>query len=149
LILGGAHDLYYYSNRGGEPQALAPGVYGISNHLLDTSWPKVERGKQSLAEHLATNDTISPEVIFHILADRSRADDGSLPDTGVGLELERTLSPLFIASPIYGTRSSTLLLVDREDEITFIERTFINGSDQWDEARYQFKMRRDDESDFS
>jgi uncharacterized protein with NRDE domain len=146
LIVGDSRRLCYYSNRAQAYQTLAPGVYGVSNHLLDTPWPKVTRGKAALAEILAAGDALQPDAIFRLLADRSCADDGCLPDTGVGLELERTLSPLFITSPIYGTRSSTVLLQDHEDRMTFIERTFTRGADHWDEAVYEFKIRRDHES---
>lgn len=141
LIVAERHDLYYYSNRADAPQALAPGLYGVSNHLLDTPWPKVARGKEALAEILARSDTVSPDDIFRLLADRTCAEDACLPDTGVGLEVERALSPLFITSPVYGTRSSTVLLVDQEEKATFIERTFTNGSEEWDEVRFEFDIK--------
>jgi uncharacterized protein with NRDE domain len=140
LILGDSQSLYYYSNRGHAPRALAPGLYGVSNHLLDTAWPKVAKGKWALAEILASDDAPQTDAIFRLLADRACADDHCLPNTGVGLELERTLSPLFITSPVYGTRSSTVLLQDQDDKVTFIERTFTRGSEHWDEAVYEFKI---------
>jgi uncharacterized protein with NRDE domain len=143
LIAADAQRLCYYSNRAGAPRNLVPGIYGVSNHLLDTPWPKVARGKQALAEILAATDAPQPDDIFRLLADRSCADDSCLPETGVGLELERVLSPLFIATPVYGTRSSTVVLLDREGRMTFIERTFTNGSDRWDEIEYEFEIRRD------
>ena len=149
LIAGDAQELYYFSNRGAGPQALAPGVYGVSNHLLDTAWPKVARGKQALSDLLAAGRVLSPDDIFRVLADRTCAADDCLPSTGVGLERERILSPLFITSPIYGTRSSTVLLVDLEDEVTFIERTFKTNSSAWETVKYRFKIRREDESDSS
>src|SRR2546423_1416608 len=145
LIVGDSDLLYYYSNRAHAPQALGPGIYGVSNHLLDTPWPKVARGKEALAEILFAGDALRPDAIFRLLADRTCADDSCLPDTGVGRDLERVLSPLFITSPIYGTRSSTVLLLDQEGRMTFIERTFTNGSERWDEVGYEFKIRRDDE----
>jgi uncharacterized protein with NRDE domain len=142
LLVGDTHDLYYYSNRGDAPRALAPGLYGVSNHLLDTPWPKVARGKQALSEMLArSSDANLPDDIFGLLADRSPADDACLPDTGVGLEVERVLSPLFITSPVYGTRSSTLVVVDRDDRMTFIERTFKGGSVEWDEAMFELEIK--------
>jgi uncharacterized protein with NRDE domain len=149
LFVGDARDLYYYSNRGDAPRALAPGLYGVSNHLLDTPWPKVARGKQALAEILARGDAISTDDIFRLLADRALADDACLPDTGVGLEVERMLSPLFITTPVYGTRSSTVLLVDREDRLTFVERSFTDGSEEWDEARFEFDIKERHEGDSS
>ena len=146
LIVGDSQSLYYYSNRGPAPRALAPGVYGVSNHLLDTPWPKVAKGKEAFAEILFAGDALQPDAIFRLLADRSRADDSCLPDTGMGLEVERYLSPLFITSPVYGTRSSTVLLQDHENRMTFIERTFTRDPDHWDEAVYELKIRRDHES---
>jgi uncharacterized protein with NRDE domain len=141
LIVGDAHDLYYYSNKADAVQALAPGLYGVSNHLLDTPWPKVARGKQALAEILVRGDEVSPDDIFRLLADGTPTEDACLPDTGVGLEVERMLSPLFITSPVYGTRSSTVLLVDRKGRVTFIERSFTNGSTEWDEAGFEFEIK--------
>lgn len=141
LIVGDARRLYYYSNRLDEPQELTPGVHGLSNHLLDTPWPKVERGKQALEEMIEQGGEPHAEAIFKILADDARAVDEFLPQTGVGLELERVLSPLFINTAIYGTRSSTVILFDRRNRITFIERTFSPEGSEHAEARYQFKIR--------
>ena len=137
LIVGDRHGLYHYSNRADGIHAFSRGLYGLSNHLLDTSCPKVERGKRAMAR-LLSQDEISTEAIFSILADRSRADDSYLPDTGVGIDLERTLSPLFVSSPFYGTRSSTVVLINQED-VTFIERSFSTGPDDFEEVKYQFK----------
>jgi uncharacterized protein with NRDE domain len=127
LLLGDQDRLYCYSNRSDAIVAIAPGVHGLSNHLLDTPWPKVVRGKESLGRLLATGD-FSAEGLFAILADQTRAADEQLPDTGVGLETERLLSSIFIASERYGTRSSSILLVDPERQATFIERSFNGGA---------------------
>jgi uncharacterized protein with NRDE domain len=124
LIVGDEHGLYYHSNRESGTRTLGPGVYGLSNHLLDTPWPKVERGKKALSELVRQREKIDPKSIFSILDNREQANDNLLPDTGIGVEYERALSPIFISTPIYGTRSSSLLLIDRNGLITFIERTF-------------------------
>lgn len=124
LIAGNLDELYYGSNRGGHVCAIAPGIHGLSNHLLNTPWPKVERGRKILAG-LLQQDT--PELIdglFAVLADRAVAPDEVLPDTGVGLPRERVLSPAFIISPNYGTRSSSVLLVDHYGQVIFVERSF-------------------------
>ncbi len=138
LLAGDADELYYYSNRGDPPRGLAAGVYGLSNHLLDTPWPKVERGKQALAEIVGRSDALTPEPVIEILFDRVQAADEFLPNTGVGLEIERALSPLFIVSPDYGTRCSTVVLIDGAGKTTFVERTFGAGLDRREEARYEF-----------
>jgi len=126
LVFGEPERLRYFSNRGDLPSSLAPGIHGISNHLLDTPWPKVTRGREAMESLVAAGNAIHPEALFAILADRTPAPDHLLPDTGVGIERERLLSPIFIASPKYGTRSSTIILIDRENRVTFVERTF-NG----------------------
>ncbi|MBC7909174.1 MAG: NRDE family protein, partial [Pyrinomonadaceae bacterium] len=139
LIAGDSRQLAYHSNKDAGVRDLAPGIYGLSNHLLDTSWPKVSRGKQALTEIVRQAGEVEPETLFAILADESKAEDQALPDTGVGVEVERVLSPLFIRTPIYGTRSSTLLLIDIEDSITFIERTFDAGMKDAADAVFKFK----------
>jgi uncharacterized protein with NRDE domain len=126
LLLGDAEALYCYSNRSAEIIRIAPGIHGVSNHLMNTPWPKVVRGKQALAQVLAA-DEVSTEALFAILSDPSRAPDEQLPDTGVGLDMERLLSSIFIKSERYGTRSSTLLLVDKDRQATFVERSFGPG----------------------
>jgi len=140
LILGGIHRLYYFSNRSDGFQAVTPGLYGLSNHLLDTAWPKVERGKRALAEILSGGGDPDPEELFHVLADRSRPPDDSLPHTGVGLEWERILSSLFITSPVYGTRSSTVLLVNGEGRVTFVEKVFNSGPEPLRVTRHEFDI---------
>jgi uncharacterized protein with NRDE domain len=100
----------------------------------------VERGKRALAALLSQRDEPLPEDLFSILKDQARPEDQHLPDTGIGLEWERILATMFIASPIYGTRSSSLLIVDRRRRVTFVERTFNGGSDHWMTVKYQFKI---------
>ncbi len=127
LLLGEVGEIYYYSNQGGAPKRLAPGFYGLSNHLLDTPWPKVERGKSKLSEIFDTGQLLDSEALFAVLAERHIPQDAELPDTGVGLEWERMLSPAFIIAPNYGTRSSTLLYAGSDRKIKLIERSFERG----------------------
>ncbi len=127
LLAADAEDLFYFGSRGEGIQALPPGLYGISNHLLDTPWPKVADGKKALAPQLAGAEPFDPEAVFAALADRSRPPDHRLPETGVGLSWERILSPRFIASETYGTRSSTVLAVENSGKVLFLERTFSEG----------------------
>lgn len=123
LLVGSPDQLYYYSNKSDRMMPLSPGIHGVSNHLLDTPWPKVVRGKEALTRVVEAGG-FSTEELFEILADPTKAPDGQLPDTGIGLDLERLLSSIFIASERYGTRSSTILLVDKYRQATFIERSF-------------------------
>ena len=117
--------MLWFSNRGGPGRgAWRPGVHGLSNHLLDTPWPKVERGKRALSSSSRPPRALEPGPLLEILLDRTRAADHDLPDTGVPRERERALSASFIATPDYGTRASTALLCDRDGRGIFVERTF-------------------------
>ena len=124
LIVGEKEVLYVYSNRDKRVRNLSAGIYGLSNHLLDTPWPKVVRGKETLERLLSDRTDPNTDAIFEILENRSIPNDRHLPDTGVGLRWERILSPIFVSSPTYGTRSSNIILIDLEDHVTFAERTF-------------------------
>lgn len=139
LLVGDPDQLFCFSNRGAL-QRLEPAIYGLSNHLLDTPWPKVKRGKRAMKALLKEKKGLIPEALFALLADRSRPPNNDLPDTGVGLEWERILSPSFIKSPVYGTRSSTILLIDRRGSVTFVERVFNGGADPWMTARFTFRI---------
>ncbi|MCP5053244.1 MAG: NRDE family protein [bacterium] len=145
LILGDADHLYYFSNvnESHDTTPLEPGIYGLSNDVLDTPWPKVVNGKQQLQrqiENSAVNASHSthpdnlPGTLFSILADQEKAPKDRLPDTGVGQIKERMLSPLFIKTPIYGTRSSTVLLVDHQNSVTIEDHSFVPPA----ENRFQF-----------
>lgn len=137
LLVGNSERLFCYSNKSDQSIPIEPGIHGLSNHLLDTPWPKVRRGKEGLARILA-RERFSTEELFALLADDTPAPDQELPDTGVGLELERLLSPIFIKSAQYGTRCSSVLLVDREGAATFIERSFEGGVAQERSATFQW-----------
>lgn len=127
LIVGvvseGRVDAHWYSNRGGDITRLGPGIYGLSNHLLDTPWPKVTKGKTGLAEIL--REGADKESMFELLADRTLADDADLPDTGIGYEKEKLLSSIFIETPNYGTRCSTIVIADSQGRFNFDERVFV------------------------
>jgi uncharacterized protein with NRDE domain len=123
LIVGDKDGLFHFSNRGGEASRITPGIHGLSNSLLNTPWPKVVAAREGLARLLRSNE---PELegLFQLLSDAAPFPDASLPDTGIGIERERLLSSLFIAGSDYGTRSSTIILIDRDDSVTFHEHSF-------------------------
>lgn len=123
LLAGDIHHLYYYSNVGGKAMELDSGIYGLSNHLLNSSWPKVEKGREGLKRIIERKDEPALDELFSLLADSEQAPDERLPKTGVPLEMERMLSPLFIESEGYGTRSSTVLLLS-ETEGKYVERVY-------------------------
>jgi len=123
LLYGTFDQPYYFTNRGGSSGPLTPGIHGLSNHLLDTHWAKVKTARSRLTA-IVQHGAIEPEDILTALSDPVPFADNLLPDTGIGLERERMLSPLFIENEEYGTRSSTVILVDRCGLVTFIERVF-------------------------
>lgn len=123
LIVGNAEVLWYYSNYGAGTMKLSAGFYGISNHLLETPWPKVVRGKKKL-EPALRNPRINADELFEILYDDQRATDSQLPDTGLPLERERALSSMFIKTGDYGSRCSTVILIDKENQVEFSERVY-------------------------
>lgn len=136
LLLTDGRTLHWYSNRGGAPRELPPGLYGVSNHLLDTPWPKLVRGKRALRT-LLEGASIDTEAILALLLDRHSARDEDLPDTGVGLDRERMLSPMFIETATYGTRSSTALIVDRGGRARLSERIHEPGRPATTTASYE------------
>ncbi|HXG28936.1 MAG TPA: NRDE family protein [Nevskiales bacterium] len=123
LLLGDPESLWYVGSRALGPQRITPGVHGISNGAFDLAWPKVRHARAGLEQQLQ-QDRLEPAALFEVLASRRIAPDGELPDTGVGLQLERFLSAPFIVSPEYGTRASTVLLIARSGEVRFVERRF-------------------------
>jgi uncharacterized protein with NRDE domain len=123
LIAGQGSKIFWYSNMDRRIHGLLPGIHGLSNHLLDTPWPKITRGKKALAQCIQ-KDPWNDDCFFDLLLDRQQPCDKLLPDTGIGLEWERILSPLFIQSPTYGTRSATLMRVTTKGNILVKERTF-------------------------
>lgn len=104
---------------------IEPGIHAMSNGALDATWPKGTHATQALATWLEANpdEAANTADLFEALADTTQAPDALLPDTGVGIELERALSAPFLPGETYGTRCSTILLATK-DEITFIERRF-------------------------
>lgn len=123
LFVADEQRLAYYANRGNaQPRGLGPGIYGLSNHLLDTPWPKLATAKARFARALAELPEQAP--FFELLADQEIVADSQLPETGVPLEWERILSAIFVRSQHYGTRASTLLTRHRQGLTTLVERSF-------------------------
>jgi uncharacterized protein with NRDE domain len=137
LIAGDAVTLAYYSNRNGAPRVLPPGIYGLSNHLLDTPWPKLTRVRERFASALAA-DRADPDSLLALLDDRTPARDDERPDTGLPAELERALSAPFIVTPTYGTRCSTALTFSADGRCTFVERRFDAEGSATGDARFEF-----------
>lgn len=140
LLLADAGSLYCLSNRNGGNIEVSPGIHGLSNHALDTPWPKVRKGRQRLAELMDAEQDALMAGLFEILLDRDQARDTELPDTGIGAEWERMLSAPFIVSKGYGTRASTVLLIDASGDAVFEERSFGDGGRESRRERYSLKL---------
>ncbi len=125
LLVGDKTGLYYFSNIENKIEKIEPGIHGLSNRFLNTPWPKVENGKKEFEQIIGQDEEIPIDKIFKLLNDTTKPQDNELPDTGVGMEWERVLAPIFIKSEIYGTRASSIVLIDHNDQITFIEKSFI------------------------
>ena len=137
LLVGDADRLWYLSNYKQGVESLEQGIFGLSNHLLDTPWPKVKRGKQKFSDVIGSPD-LNEAKLFELLFDDLRAPDEQLPDTGVGLERERALSAMFIKSPGYGTRCSTVILVDDNNNVSFSERVYNTEDFSYSTNHFEF-----------
>jgi uncharacterized protein with NRDE domain len=139
--LVGGHGLHgvFGSNRGAQTHALGRGIHGVSNARLDTPWPKLLRAKHGVIAWIARGGaTLQP--LFDVLADRTPADDAQLPKTGIPRERERLLSSPFIVSDTYGTRSSTIIAIDRDGMAQFLERTFAPGGAPTGDVAFRFRL---------
>jgi len=141
LLAGDMNGLYYLSSRTGLVEQVHPGVHGLSNHLLDTPWPKVTRGKKRL--QAALEDGATPDLLLDLLYDSEPASENELPDTGVGQKLEKVLSPALIVSPQYGTRASTAVVFGRDGAVSFNERTILSGGAIGATVGLRFKLAAD------
>jgi uncharacterized protein with NRDE domain len=139
LVVGYPDSLYYYSNYQGRVQKISEGVHGLSNHLLNTPWPKVKRGKEKFSKAIAA-PKVDPAMLFELLYDEQRAPDSDLPDTGIGLDRERVLSSMFIKSPDYGSRCSTVILVSRNNDVVFTERVYNPDTFAYRDTVFEFSI---------
>lgn len=138
LLLGDSSNFYYYSKHNNEIIEIDGGIHGLSNHSLNTPWPKIILGKNMLKEVL--EDKFTHHKLFNILRNTTKPKDEELPKTNIDLEWERKLSSIFIESPDYGSRAMTVLTIDYDNEITFIEKSLDASSKKWNESFYSFKQ---------
>jgi uncharacterized protein with NRDE domain len=133
--------IYYHASTTGATRALAPGLYVLSNHLLDTPWPKVERARARAAAAIAAMPDGRPWL--ELLGERAIAPDARLPDTGIGLDWERALSAIHIRMAGYGTRCSTLLALAADGRARLQEWTWGADGGLAGERDYTFMTDRD------
>ncbi|MBT8136128.1 MAG: NRDE family protein, partial [Gammaproteobacteria bacterium] len=130
--------LHYYSNRTA-PREIDDGVHGISNHELDTPWPKLGRTVSRLRQLLQPEEILA-EDLLELLADRTPSPVDDLPDTGLPHNMEHLLSAPFVVSPDYGTRCSTIVLLGHDNHLQFIERRFDRTGEPTDESHFAFNL---------
>lgn len=140
LLFGPWHDLSVYNNHTDEVHGLVPGVYGLSNANLNSPWPKINNGVNKLKYHCQQATPLNTDTLFSILLDQTRTTDDLLPQTGVPIEWERKLSSIFIQSEEYGTRSSTLLLIDKHHQAHWQEHTFANNGQVVEHKSFNFAL---------
>ena len=137
LLAGDTKKLYYYSNFGGTSTIVQPGIHGLSNSFMDVPWPKVERGKAGLRQ-LVEQNTFDIEAAFQLMQNRTIAPDADLPKTKIPIEWERRLSAMYIKHENYGTRCTTVILMDAFGNVTFEERSYVPEH----RRKYQFFTRK-------
>ncbi|RFA30553.1 hypothetical protein CAI21_05775 [Alkalilimnicola ehrlichii] len=141
LVFGHVNDgLHSYNNHDHVDHALGYGLYGLSNHLLETPWPKVARGKALLEAYIAQAVDLNAEKLFELLADRHIPPDEALPNTGIALEWERLLAPMFIVDQTYGTRCSTVILLRADGELQFSERSYHPDGSPAETQTFSFRL---------
>lgn len=139
MVAADRDSMCFFSNRGdGSIQEVAAGVHGLSNHLLDTPWPKVRRGMSALAGSIAP--VIDFDGLLAVLADTTEDNDAELPDTGIGVEWERRLSAIRIVGRDYGTRCSTVLRIGTDGGASLVERTWRRDGTLGGDLRYSFSV---------
>ena len=129
LLIYDGHRLLYLNNRYGTRQLLAPGIYALSNHLLDSPWPKVDHAREQLRQTIESGQIGAgqlPELIATLSLEKTYPPE-LLPDTGVSNELETQLSSPFIVADGYGTRASSAIIISKQGEIVVAEHCFEAG----------------------
>jgi uncharacterized protein with NRDE domain len=123
LLVSDRDSMFYYNNVNHQITEVTPGTYGLSNGFFQENWPKLKKGRDAL-QQVIDSDDIREEPLLDLLTDSQVANDELLPKTGVPLEWERALSPLFIQTEKYGTRCSTVILVEHSGHGVFVEKTY-------------------------
>ena len=143
LLVGDRESMYYMNNFENVREELAPGVYGLSNGLLNSPWPKVERGRALLTQMLDADHSPDTDKLLRMMNDRTEAADAELPDTGVPRALERILSSSFIYNPdrSYGTLCSTAIIVDANGNCRFAEQNYNAKGRPAAAQYYEFDMK--------
>ncbi len=139
LLYGNIDRLFYFSNYNNADKKIERGIHGLSNHLLDTPWFKVVKSKNEFEQVIKKNNFTTGDI-FKILSDSTLSPDDQLPETGLDYEREKIISSIFIKTEEYGTRCSTVVTVDKNNFVNFIERTFDKASKDFSEVTFSFQI---------
>lgn len=138
LLTGDSRELHYLSNRDPDgPRSLAPGIYGLGNHRLDTPWPKLVSTRERFAGLLVAPDP-SPDELFGLMGDREPVPGRAQPGSGLPPDWERALSAPFVLNERYGTRCTTVVLAEHSGRTTVLERRFDASGVQSGATRLEF-----------
>jgi uncharacterized protein with NRDE domain len=140
LSENGFGEILHYSNITDETTIITNGVHGLSNALMDVAWPKVEYGKKKLKELIAAGE-MDPFQLIKMLQRQDEALSDDLPHTGISLQLEKKLSPVFISMNGYGTRCSTALLIDKNNHGKLVEVSYGNDRKPINTSEIEFKLK--------
>ncbi|MEC9492475.1 NRDE family protein [Flexistipes sp.] len=139
LLFGSNNKLYYFSNRANGLLPISEGIYGLSNATLDTPWPKINRGKR-LFKGIISREDVQVESLFEMLRDDKKPEKRELPFTGISEEFEKELSPIFVRINGYGTRSSSVILIDYNDNVEFYEKNYDSSGKEVNNSYYTFQI---------
>ncbi len=139
LLTGTPEELYYLSNYEHKIRKLEPGIYGLSNALLDSDWFKVNRLKAKFTDIIEQAD-FSTQTLLDTLQDTTKPQDNQVQQTGLPMDRERMLSSVFIESPNYGTCSSAIILMDYNNQVSFVERVYNTSNGDVKEQNFSFEI---------
>ncbi|HEX9739794.1 MAG TPA: NRDE family protein [Ignavibacteriaceae bacterium] len=138
FVFGNISELFFFSNQSAKLLKIESGIHGLSNHLIDTPWYNVRRGKELLERAVNKGDNFI-EDLFALLSDTTSSPDNELPDTGLDKKTEKSISSIFVETPGYGTRSSSVILIDRNDNVTFVEKSLDIRTKEWMTNKFEFQ----------
>ncbi len=138
FIYGNQEDLFFFSNQSKDIIKLEPGIHGLSNHLLNTPWFNVKRAKELLKNAVDKGNNFINDS-FELLSDKTLSPDDELPETGLKKVIEKSISSIFVETKDYGTRASTVILIDKNDNVTFVEKSLTQNK-EWVTNNFEFKI---------
>ncbi|MEW6998299.1 NRDE family protein [Colwelliaceae bacterium BS250] len=136
LIYSVNNQLYCFNSANNEHKLLESGFHAICNGSVNDVWPKMAKGEQLLEQLINEQQPVHAEHLFAIMQDSTQAPDELLPNTGVGIDWEKLLSSIFITSPTYGTRSTSILLQHQSGSIDFSEQSYTSDGDIFNKKQF-------------